>query len=558
LDERTLTALQELTRGQFPDRVHHGAWFHFYRFLADPDVDHVGWSIGNLGPAPERAISAKILTAAELQDLERALLSVRSGIGTPGLRLSAARHVELMRTYGLRRAESAYLRGVDFQEDLCRVQAYAQHTLKTAWADRVLPMALAEPAMAGWVGAARGQEKLIDSDDRTTTHPDNFFDDLSRLVKRITGDASMASHHLRHTLINRWVLTLLRDAVALDACADDFPWLPDLLLGTHEVTGLMGSEGNAGQGLRAVAAMVGHSHPTTTLRHYVHVMGLVLHGALEKADSLDIARSFERRMGGKSTLYRWNQELRARYASIIDEAVRRRRCNRALRDRLEQRYPAAHIDRDETARKIATTVVAPIAIDAAGPAIDFDAIERIDQVLRYGLGTLDPILRQRYVDGLQALSCLRSGKRGERYRVRHVAHEVRVHPQGPVWLPRALPVGTEVHAAQVLCEWLETLRVRRPEEFLWLLRKWRGASSRERGRMRLDTPDEVKRARSLTDPERVRIVIQYAVVAKDRRTAKVKRVPRLRIKCLDTRGKVLVRDTIATRWVLSYVAAYNG
>lgn len=140
--------------------------------------------------------------------------------------------------------------------------------------------------------------------------------------------------------------------------------------------------------------------------------------------------------------------------------------------------------------------------------------------------------------------------------MRHVAHEVRARLQSPVWLPRALPVGTAEQAAQVPCEWLEALGVQRPADFLWLIRKWRDASSRERGRLRLDTPDEVKRARSLTDPERVRIVIQYAVVAKARRSASVKRVSRMRIKCADAREKELVRDTIATRCVLTYVAAW--
>jgi hypothetical protein len=37
-----------------------------------------------------------------------------------------------------------------------------------------------------------------------------------------------------------------------------------------------------------------------------------------------------------------------------------------------------------------------------------------------------------------------------------------------------------------------------------------------------------------------------------------KPVPRMRIKCVDDLGKPITRDTVAVRWVMSYVAARWG
>ncbi|EQD63468.1 hypothetical protein B1B_07031, partial [mine drainage metagenome] len=62
------------------------------------------------------------------------------------------------------------------------------------------------------------------------------------------------------------------------------PWMEGLKIGEARMQGLLGPEGDAGQGLRAVAALVGHSHPNTTIRHYTHVLCVALHGVLHKLD----------------------------------------------------------------------------------------------------------------------------------------------------------------------------------------------------------------------------------------------------------------------------------
>ena len=555
-DQDILAQLQEISREQFPDRLQHGAWFQFHRFLSDEKADHADFTIGDLGAAPERAVSAKILSAEELRHLHARLLSATSGIGNAALRTSAQRHVELMATFGLRRAESAHLRAVDVQEDLCRVQAYGDHTLKTAWADRVLPIGFAEEGTRAWMQVATEQryQKLIDPDADTRADPNNFYDALSRLIKAVTGDDSMGSHHLRHTLVNRLVLSLLWRQAGLDGLHESLPWLEGLKIGEARMQALLGPEGDAGQGLRAVAALVGHSHPNTTVRHYTHVLCVALHGVLRKLDALDMRRSFEQRLRGKATMHRWVAEIREADDASGDEASRRHRLNRALRDRIEQRLDDAGIDRDETPLSSSLPEIESRACDGEAPeGIQFERIERVDRSLRDGHRLVSVEEEEAYRQGLQRLAAIGSGKKGSR-QPRHVL-EVRGNDTR---VPPALAAGSATAAAMKLCRWLEALRIGRPEEFQWLLDKWIFRSERERGRMRLADDDEIERAGRLGDSAREQVEVRRSTVALRDRGCKTKPAPRMRIKCVDDLGKPITRDTVAVRWVMTYVAARWG
>ena len=129
---------------------------------------------------------------------------------------------------------------------------------------------------------------------------------------------------------------------------------------------------------------------------------------------------------------------------------------------------------------------------------------------------------------------------------------------GSTLVPLALAAGSATTAAAVLCSWLEALRREREEDFLWLLEKWMFASERERGRMRLVGQSEVERAGSLADGMHVKVIVEPARLARRDQTRGSKRVLRMRIKCLDARGKPITRDTTAVRWVMTYVAARWG
>lgn len=542
IDESVIAALAEISREHFPDRLQHGAWFQFHAFLTDKSADHAGFAVGPLGPPPVRAVSAKIMCEDEIEQLLDLLLSARSGIGNAALRISARRHIELMATFGLRRGESSALRSLDYQRNMIRVQAYGDHTLKTAWAERTLPLAFAEPETRAWMRQASNQKYglLIDPDESTAANPDNFYDAVNRLIKKVTGDDSLSSHHLRHALASRLTATLLHDAGNLEQISDEFPWVERLPLSRDRIAALLGSEGNAGQGLQAVSGLIGHSHATTTIRYYVHILCLALFGALRGLDKLNMSRSFERRFMSLATMQRWSRSARET-AEAIEPDQRRQEINRALRDMIELKLEDAGISRDETPND--PLLLAEDSTEGStDERISFDHLELIDRSLRDGrplLGT-DAIDGSRY--GLSQLASLKSGKRGAAA-LRHDLAEI----SDGVWLPPPLAAGTATQAAATLCDWLSSLRHEQPDDFRWLLEKWTLASSRDRGYIRLDDTGEQLRIQAMANDDQVTIELATPKTAADKR---------VRIKCIDpSSSKVIVRDTIAVRWVMSHVAA---
>ncbi len=83
-------------------------------------------------------------------------------------------------------------------------------------------------------------------------------------------------------------------------------------------------------------------------------------------------------------------------------------------------------------------------------------------------------------------------------------------------------------------------------------------SERERGRMLLVDDTEIARARRLGDSASVRIEVSQSTVALRDLGGYTKPVPRMRIKCVDDLGKSITRDSVAVRWVMTYVAARSG
>lgn len=554
IDGDVLRRLQELTRDQFPDRLQHGAWFQLHRFLstAGAQTDLGGLEIGDLGAPPERAVSAKILSRSEIEQLQSLVVSPRSGIGNAALRTSAQRHLVLMAGFGLRRAESAFLRAVDYQKTLCRVQAYGSHSLKTAAADRVLPVEFADPELAALMERVRaeGHDRIIDPEPRQSASPDNFYDALSRLIKKVTQDDSMGSHHLRHTLVSRTVLSLHWDSAAIGGLVDDLPWLAGFKVEPERLRALLGSEGDAGQGMRALSAMVGHAHPITTIRHYTHVLFIALRGVLNRRDQLDLRRSFEHRLGGRSTLKRWVQEIEARVGAKGD--ARLSQVNRLLRARIEQRTGLAGIHLDET-RLPPPSVFADTEqrSDHDPRCLRFDRLEAADRSLRDRHALLPEKDIERFRRGLAMLHAVPSGKKGSTL-PRHPLEDL---GEG-TWVPAALAAGQATAAASVLCEWLEALRCQKEEEFEWLLHKWIYASERDRGRMLLQDREEADRAEKLGDGVRVVVEVRSVAVGRRDKGPNTEEKQRMCICCLEN-AKKITRDGGAVRWVMSYVAAMH-
>ena len=66
---------------------------------------------------------------------------------------------------------------------------------------------------------------------------------------------------------------------------------------------------------------------------------------------------------------------------------------------------------------------------------------------------------------------------------------------------------------------------------------------------------EIARASRLGDSATVRIDVRRSMVALRDLGGDTKPAPRMRIKCVDDLGKPITRDTVAVRWVMTYVVA---
>lgn len=336
-------------------------------------------------------------------------------------------------------------------------------------------------------------------------------------------------------------MTLLKDAVNLAGITGEFPWAGELPIDDDRMAGLLGSEGNAGQGIQALAGLIGHSHATTSIRHYVHILFLALYAALRKVDRLDICRSFETRVASRATVQRW---ARAARDSVGADAPGQYRdaINQQLRDQVESRMAYAGIDRDDT-RKPTDRAPPDEKLEVSeNEHLDFDFFESVDRSLRGDTSLTAPAeVVERSRHGMARLAELVTDKRGSRA----ARHELESIGDG-VWVPPRLAAGTATKAAAGLCDWLRKLKSHQPSDYQWLLKKWVFASSRDRGYIRLDDTADENWAHRIADPARV--VLQLTKQPGSARK-------RARMKCIGRDGKLIVRDTVAVRWVMSHVAA---
>lgn len=112
-------------------------------------------------------------------------------------------------------------------------------------------------------------------------------------------------------------------------------------------------------------------------------------------------------------------------------------------------------------------------------AISFDRLEQVERSLPDPQASLDAVGAGNLSEGIRWLASLRTGKKGTKlFRARR--HPLQQARPG-VWLPQALPTGAAARATDVLCRWLEMLRVNRPYDYTWPLQKWRRARNRKQG-----------------------------------------------------------------------------
>lgn len=550
IDEDVLESLQELSAEHFPERAHHGAWYRFHAYLRDPEADTGQIEIGRLGANVEHAVSARIMSVAEQGRISAILQSARSGIGKPGRRRTAWQVFDLIRNFGLRRSEAEKTREADHQSDLLWVRPYDDHGLKTAWARRGLPLAFASASTREWLECQVEKKRggcLVDDEQGQGLDP-AIYDQVNQAIKGVTGDRNLGLHHLRHTVASSLTLTLMAEGVCLDGLYLDMPWLAHLLIDRERMDGLLDGEPDGGQGLQVVSALLGHSHPTTTLRHYVHVMFVLLHAAQRRDDELDITRTLENRMASRSTAQRMATAAR-KSAAAAGASGDKAFMARVIRDALETRDPAA-IDHDDTPIRIDLEVEEGTggSSEPVSAMIHFGVLERCERALWEDDSAIPADQLAQLRAGLVALGALPTGKRGSPER-RHPMARIETQP-----VPARIAAGQATRAADALCQWLEYLRVNAPADFGWLLAKWVHTCESERGRMRLDGDEEVERAQRFHASARVWLEVSVAPHTASRSSA-TGGVRRMRIRCGTQSGQPLRRDTGAVRWVMSYCAA---
>lgn len=554
-DEPDLERLIELTSEHFPNRASHGAWRAFKSFLVNSSKDErCEVEIGELGGDTEYVVSAKVLPAAALEQIDRLLQSPLAGISNPDFRYAARKLARFIGETGARRGEVEHLRCQDVQGDLIRLQPYDDHTLKTAWSERIVPVGFLTQDTRDWIKEAKdwGLPRLIDPRPGVSVEGHNIFDAINRVIKKVGCDKTLGQHHLRHTLPSRLCLSVLDEAVHLNGIDVDLPWVQPLLITDDRLQCLLGGEGASGHGLQAISALLGHSHPTTTLCHYIHTLFVAFFAyQAQNASRVDIAASFENRVRSPKTVQLWAAEARRAAKSLDDPVCRNAAVNRRIRFKVEQLYKN-DVDFDERPIEQDADVAEMAAAQAPATAstldeINFHRFVELERALRRSSSLPTDPFSSRIIDGLIRLALVPSGKRGAKM----PRHPLAKGDAG-IPLPAKLAEDTTPQAAVALCRYLDQLRVDRPEDFEWLVRKWARYSEQERGRMLLVGHKEQTLASLLPVKEGISIEVKRATVTSSR---KERSKAAVRMRVLVKASSSYDRDIEAIRWVMTWVAA---
>lgn len=500
--------------------------------------------VGDIEPGQLQGVLSKLVLPAHQQQVIEGLGSALSGIGSEGARASAIATMRLVGAYGLRRTEAINLRQLDVQKNLIRVQPYGEHTLKTGWSRRNLPVGYADKKLKQWLSEreSNGPSQLVSPG--CWVDGSQFFDPLNKLIQAITDDRDAHLHILRHTVASQLLLSVLQPALDLGALKHQLPWLKQLLIPNGRLGILLGNEGFSGHGLQAISAMLGHSHPTTTLRYYIHTVGIAHLAYLYTLPSIDLDRAFEYRIKSPATMRRRQREWRAKVADLEPQA--------------QQAYIhtvlKGLVDPDEESLDIefsgfkAHKSVADESLEEASRKIYFERFERLQAVLAgHAPNETDEDLTQ-IRDSLKALSKIKTSKKGSQT-PRHplIEHE-------GVLVPKPLPARSPTTAAALFCDYLEELRVKARGQFDWLLTRWKNQAQSKLARVRLS---EIELAMWLSLPETDTVKPQLEAYVPERKKQTKNAEPFKehygRFLIMDGSDQPLVRSSGAVRWAMTWV-----
>ena len=266
--------------------------FHHYLQLVSP--------VGPLKALKDRLhiqgllpVDANFITIDEYR-LVLTFLTREKTLSNPHLRTALRLLVTLCFWLGLRRNEALFLRVSDLDAaGHLHIRPYARRKLKTQNSSRSLPAAILLPKedfaeLEQWVGkrataSKTGVEALLFStqnDASRVLDPDYVFTKIANSMREALRDPSLKLHHLRHSFATLLAARLLPQtqgfaSTFLKLHPLTVEWLTNEKARKSFRALLFGTDQVHRADLQAIAHMLGHSSPATTVEHYVHCLDWV-------------------------------------------------------------------------------------------------------------------------------------------------------------------------------------------------------------------------------------------------------------------------------------------
>ncbi|MFB6331833.1 tyrosine-type recombinase/integrase [Acinetobacter variabilis] len=446
IDEDVFQKWMELTQEHFPHRKHLAAWNRFRDFLIQLNNDRI-----KLHKCTAHQASAKVFSKNEVQQIVQILQSVESGVNDAALRLEIQRHFRLSAAMGVRRSETLHLRPLDIDEDMLRIRPYGEHQLKTLGSERVVPMnLLSQTIQKGLDNIYKNKKDSILMSDENSGHRP-FFDQISQILKKVTGDVDLSLHHLRHTFASAYTLKCLQTVVDFKVLTIELPWLQTWMPSNEQFNTLVGNEGQVGQGIKAISRVLGHLHESTTLKHYIHILFLATYAYSMQQQQPNLHTAFFNRVMSRSNLFRHFQAINQQNGNL----------NYELRDTIEK-YVLKKI---ESQRWV---IYAQKIGNSTGKVIKHDLFQKIEDIERYLIsGQGQPQLDiESWKRALITMSNIPSGKRGS---------NIGRHPlltQGKLARLPELLRAVDFNSAQEILERFDYLERNQSDTYNWLIKKW--------------------------------------------------------------------------------------
>lgn len=464
IDEDVFQKWMELTQEHFPHRKHLAAWNRFRDFLIQLNDDRI-----KLHKRTAHQASAKVFSKNEVQQIVQILQSVKSGVNDAALRLEIQRHFRLSAAMGVRRSETLHLRPLDIDEDMLRIRPYGEHQLKTLGSERVVPMNLLSQTIQKGLDDIHKNKKysILMSDENSEHRP--FFNQISQILKKVTGDVDLSLHHLRHTFASAYTLKCLQTVVDFKALMIELPWLQNWMPSNEQFNTLVGNEGQVGQGIKAISRVLGHLHESTTLKHYVHILFLATYAYSMQQQQPNLHTAFFKRVMSRSNLFRHFQEIHQQNGNLKYE-LRDTIEKYVLKKRQRQRWVIYAQKRENSTEKVIKHEL-------------FQQFEDIERYLISGQG--QPRLDiESWKIALITMANIPSGKRGS---------NIGRHPlstQGKLARLPELLSAVDFNSAQEILERFDYLEQNQSETYNWLIKKWLYESNVTKVLMHFTAEDE--------------------------------------------------------------------